>query len=601
MPNQASVERRLAAILAADVVGYSSLMETDEVGILFALKAIRRDLVDPTIARHNGRIVKTTGDGILVEFASVVAAVSCAIAIQRGMMLSNSDVREDKRIVFRIGINVGDVIIENGDIFGDGVNIAARLEAICEPGGLCISRTANDQIRDKFSLHFIDRGEQTLKNIARAVGVYQLASSEIASLQVEPAPASINPTMQPSPALADQRRGGRETRPTLAVLPFDNLSHPNELEDFCDGLVEDATTALSKFRWLNVVARNSSFAQRGRMVDVRQIARDLNVGFILEGSVRRSGNRIRITAQLIDGRSGNHLWAERYDHEFADLFDLQDQVIRNMVASLEYVLWTALMRGDAHRGAPDPEVSPLRAAGWHILECTHHGNRRALECATRALHENPRSIAAHQYLANAYIAELLLGWTDDPRHDLSRLLEAGRQAVALNPADSLSQGLYGCALALAGEHDDALTHVERALTLNANSVNVLGPCSNVLSFSGTPREANDMLERMFRLAPAHYCRAAFLLQMALNFSRVGEHERGLSLAREAIKLKPDGLIGHITYGNISAVLGRAEAAQIAISNAHQLRPNLDLALVKAMYPHRDQSIPERMAAMLGLA
>jgi adenylate cyclase len=610
VPNQPSVERRLAAILAADVVGYSRLMGADEVGTLVALRAIQRELVDPAIASHHGRAVKTTGDGFLIEFASVVAAVSSAIAIQRGMVRRNSNTPEQRRVVFRIGINVGDIIIEQGDIFGDGVNIAARLEALCEPGGLCISRTANDQIRDKLSLAFADLGEQPLKNIARAVGIYHLAANDIAALPEDTITvpgaadeAAIDGRSRRSPpALAvDHSAGERGARPTLAVLPFDNLSRAAEVEGFCDGLVEDAITALSKFRWLNVVARNSSFAKKGHAADIRQVARDLNVRYVLEGSVRKSGGRIRITAQLIEGTSGNHVWAERYDRDYSDLFDLQDEITRDIVASLEYVLWIALTRANSEAGAPDPEVSPLRAAGWHIVECTHPGNLAALSYATSALKTNPKSVAACQYLANAYIAELFLGWTEDAEADLQNLLEAGRRATALSPADSLSQGLHGCALGFAEEHDEALSCVRRALALNTNSVNVLGPCGNALSFSGEAPEANEMLERMLRLAPAHYFRAGFLSQMALNCSRLGEHERGLPLVSEALKLKPEALCCHIIHAGILKALGRSEAASAAISKAYQRRPDLNRALIGAMFPHRDRSVADGLAETLGLA
>ena len=599
MPNQTSVERRLAAILAADVVSYSRLMETDEVGTLNALKAIRRELVDPAIVSHHGRIVKTTGDGFLTEFASVVAAVSCAVTIQRGMVLRNSNVPENKRLVFRIGINVGDVIIEHGDIFGDGVNIAARLEAICEPGGLCISRTANDQIMDKLPLPFIDRGEQVLKNIARAIGVYQLAPSEIAGLPEETTQASINPTAPVPAGFSEHRRSEPETRPSLAVLPFDNLSRASELEDFCDGLVEDTITALSRFRWINVVSRNSSFAQKGRAVDIRQIARDLDARFILEGSVRKSDRRIRITAQLIDGTSGNHIWAERYDRDYSALFDLQDEVTRDIVASLEYVLWIALVRGNRHSGANAPKNS-LLTAGWHVVECTHADNRAAIEQATAALKENPRSVAAYQYIANACIAEIYLGWTEDPQADVESLLEAARRAIALSPADSLSQGLYGGALALSEDHDGALACVRRAAALNANSVNVLGPCGTVLSLAGEAREANEMIDRMLRLTPAHYYRAGFLSTMSLNYLQLGEPERGLPLTSEALKLKPEAPCCHIVHAQILKTIGRSESAEAAVAKAYRLRPDLNEALVRAVFPYRDRSVPDRLVTLLGV-
>jgi adenylate cyclase len=594
------VDRRLAAVLAADVAGYSRLMGANEEETLVRLKAVRKTLVDPAIAVRRGRIVKTTGDGILVEFASVVDAVSGAVDVQRGMAKQNASVPQDQRIEFRIGIHVGDVIVDDSDIFGDGVNIAARLEGIAEPGGICISGAAYDQVRDKVSFSFVDLGDQTLKNIARAVSVYSIAAREM----IWPTEAIEQPNAA-SPAVDDRSgtpasvhsAGERGTRPSLAVLPFDNLSHDTEMDGFCDGLVEDAITALSKFRWLNVVSRNSSFAQKGHSVDIRRIARELGVRFVLEGSVRKVGTRIRIAAQLIDGMTGNHVWADRYDRDYSAVFDLQDEIISDIVASLEYVLWIRLVRGDG--GAPNPASSPLRAAGWHIAECTHIGNRTAIACASRALENNPRSVAAYQYLANAYMVDLITGWTEDEA-DAGNLLEAGRKSTSLSPGDHLSHGLYAVGLAFAGNHDEALAYARRALALNSNSTNVLGPCGNVLSFLGEAREANEMLERMLRLTPAHYFRAGFLSQMALNWLCLGDPERGLPLVSEALKLKPEAICCHITHAKISASLGRHEAAKAAISDVYRCRPDLNRALINAMFPHRDRSIPSQLTELLGV-
>jgi adenylate cyclase len=596
------VDRRLAAVLAADVAGYSRLMGANEEVTLARLKAVRKTLVDPSIASHRGRIVKTTGDGMLVEFASAVDAVRGAVDVQRGMAKQNASVPQDQRIEFRIGIHVGDIIVDDSDIFGDGVNIAARLEGIAEPGGICISGAAYDQVRDKVPFSFVDLGDQTLKNIARAVSVYGIAPKEM----IWPEGAIGQPNAA-SPAIDDRSgtpasvhlAGERGTRPSLAVLPFDNLSHDTEMEGFCDGLAEDAITALSRFRWLNVVSRNSSFAQKGRSVDIRKIARDLSVRFVLEGSVRKFGARIRVTAQLIDGISGNHIWADRYDRDYSAIFDLQDEIIRDIVASLEYTLWITLVRGDPQIGTPNPAISPLRAAGWHIAECTHIGNRTAIACATGALENNPKSVAAYQYLANAYITDLIYGWTEDEA-DARNLLEAARRATSLSPGDHLSQGLYAVGLAFVGNYDEALAHARRALALNNNSVNVLGPCGNTLSFCGEARQANEMLERMLRLAPAHYFRAGLLSQMALNWLCLGDPERGSPLVSEAIKLKPEAICCHITHAQISASLSRHEAAKVAISEAFRYRPDLNRSLIDAMYPHRDRSIPSQLAELLGI-
>jgi len=310
------VDRRLAAIFAADIAGYSRLMASDEEGTLRQLKAYRKELVDTKITEHRGRIVKTTGDGALVEFVSVVDAVRCAVDIQRGMAERNTNVPADKRIQFRIGINVGDIIIDGDDIFGDGVNVAARLEALADPGGIMVSSVVHDQVRDKLSFGFEDMGEQTVKNIARPIGVHRVSLAE-----------NVPPIALKSAITAD--------RPSIAVLPFVNMSGDPEQEYFADGISEDVITGLSKLRWFFVIARNSSFTYKSKAVDVKRIARELSVRYVLEGSVRKGGNRVRITAQLIDAATGNHIWADRYDGELTDVFALQDEITRRVVAAIE--------------------------------------------------------------------------------------------------------------------------------------------------------------------------------------------------------------------------------------------------------------------------
>ena len=308
------VERRLAAILAADVVGYSRLMGQDEAGTLARLRGHRRELIDPEIAEHKGRIVKTTGDGILIEFPSVVEAVACAVAVQRGMADRNAATPEDQRIVFRVGVNLGDIIFaEDNDIHGDGVNVAARLEGIAEPGGICISGIVHDQVRDKLDLAFEDMGEQSLKNIARPVRMYRVRLTP-----AETTPKGTPTESAPVLALPD--------KPSIAVLPFANMSSDPEQEYFADGIAEDIITALSRYPSLFVIARNSCFTYKGRAVDVKQVGRELGVRYVLEGSLRKSGNRVRITAQLIEAGTGNHVWAERYDRDLADIFAVQDEI-----------------------------------------------------------------------------------------------------------------------------------------------------------------------------------------------------------------------------------------------------------------------------------
>jgi len=322
---EARVERRLAAVLAADVSGYSRLMGIDEEGTLAALKAYRREIIDPKIAEHRGRIVKTTGDGVLVEFASTVDAVRCAIDIQRAMPARSADMPPEKKIEFRIGINVGDIIVDGEDIFGDGVNVAARLESISEPGGICISDVVHQQVSGRVEAGFADLGDQNLKNIARPVRAYRIELEEACA-----EPPAAAPAAPAAFALPDG--------PSIAVLPFQNMSGDAEQDYFCDGLVEDIITTLSKLAGLRVIARNSTFVYKGRSVDVRDAAKQLGVRYVLEGSVRKSGNRIRITAQLIDAKDGAHLWAERYDRAIDDIFAIQDEITLVLATEMQVKL-----------------------------------------------------------------------------------------------------------------------------------------------------------------------------------------------------------------------------------------------------------------------
>ncbi|MBV9153726.1 MAG: adenylate/guanylate cyclase domain-containing protein, partial [Alphaproteobacteria bacterium] len=346
------VERRLTAILAADVAGYSRLMGRDEAGTLARLNALRRELIDPKVAEHKGRIVKTTGDGLLIEFPSVVEAVACAIAVQQDMNRRNAETPEGRRIDFRIGINLGDIIVEDGDIYGDGVNIAARLEGLAEPGGICVSAIVHDQVQGRLDCAFEDTGEQTLKNIVRPIRVYRVALTRLAPA----APGTLSRSAGerlggasiPLSRTAGEGGGGRSPpgegesgglplpdKPSIAVLPFQNMSGDPEQEYFADGMVEEITTAIARLPWLFVIARNSSFTYKGKAVDVKQIARQLGVRYVLEGSVRKAGNRVRITGQLIDTTTGAHIWADRFDGALDDIFDLQDQIASNVAGAIE--------------------------------------------------------------------------------------------------------------------------------------------------------------------------------------------------------------------------------------------------------------------------
>ena len=389
--------RRLAAILAADVAGYSRLMGADEEGTHERLRAHLRDLIEPKIAEHRGRVVKNTGDGFLAEFASVVDAVRCAAEIQRGMSERNGGAAPQERIEFRIGINLGDVIVEEHDIFGDGVNVAARLEALAEPGGICVSRVVRDQVRDKLDFAFEDLGEQQVKNIARPVRAYRIGLG-----QRPPAPASAAPVL----ALPD--------KPSIAVLPFQNMSGDPEQDYFADGMVEEIITALSKIQWLFVIARNSSFTCKGRAVDVKQVGLELGVRYVLEGSVRKAGTRVRITGQLIETETGAHLWAERFDGPLEDVFQLQDQVAINAAGVIEPTLQAAETRRSFERPTNDltaydlylRALAPIRSGEWE-----RERYLEALDLLGQAIKRDPGYGPALALAAFCHQALHSAGWT----------------------------------------------------------------------------------------------------------------------------------------------------------------------------------------------
>jgi len=442
--------RRLAAILAADVAGYSRLIGSDEGGTLRALKAIRAELIDPTIASRNGRLVKTTGDGLLVEFSSVVDALRCASEVQAGMTERNASAPAGKRIEFRIGINVGDIVVEDGDIFGDGVNVAARLEALAEPGGICVSARVQEDAAGKVDLAFEDLGEQALKNIARPIRAYRIATD------------AVSATVRQTSALA------LPDKPSIAVLPFANMSGDPEQEYFADGMVEEIITALSRIKWLFVIARNSTFTYKGQAIDVKQVGRELGVRYVLEGSVRKAGGRVRITAQLIDAVNGTHLWADRFDGSLEDIFDLQDKVAFSVAAVIEPTLQAAEMRRSAARPTTDLTAYDLylRALTFQ-LSIEKDQLARALDLLGRAIERNPRYGPALAFAAFCRMHLDIGGWVHDRetnrRNGVALARESLRAAgddpgVIANAAQTL--GYFG------EDMDAAIALIDRSLALN---------------------------------------------------------------------------------------------------------------------------------------
>src|SRR5437588_6503731 len=444
--------RRLAAILAADVAGYSRLMGSDEEGTLERLKALRRELLDPKIAEHKGRIVKTTGDGLLVEFASVVDAVRCAVAVQQTMPERNTGVAADNRIELRIGIKLGDVIVEGDDLYGDGVNIAARIEALADAGGVFVSNTVHDHVRDRLPFPFEDLGEQQVKNIARPVRVYR----------VRDAGAAVkDPLFPATPTLV------LPDKPSVAVLPFANMSSDPEQDFFADGIAEDVITALSRYPSLFVIARNSTFTYKGRAIDVREVGRELGVRYVLEGSLRKAGNRIRVTAQLIEAETGNHVWANRYDRDLADIFAVQDEITHALTTALTPAIADAELRRAIRKPPESLDAWAAYQRGlWHLSKANSEDDTIAQNFFRQAIDLDPTFAPGYSALALAQLqaAAVYQKLTLDEAQTSAEAL--ARRAVSLDGADAEARSCLGWALQARGELDGALVEIERALAMS---------------------------------------------------------------------------------------------------------------------------------------
>jgi adenylate cyclase len=477
--------RRLAAILAADVAGYSRLMGADEEGTLDRLKALRSELVDPKIAEHHGRIVKTTGDGLLVEFASVVDAVRCAVAVQQAMPERSTNVAADHRIELRIGINLGDVIVEGDDLYGDGVNIAARIEALADPGGVFVSNTVHDHVRDRLPFLFEDLGEQQVKNIARPLRIYRVRITET---------TARSPSAQPALPLPD--------KPSIAVLPFANMSGDPEQEYFVDGMVEEIITALSRIRWLFVIARNSSFTYKGQAVDVKQVGRELGVRYVLEGSVRKGGNRVRITGQLIDAATGAHLWADRFDGSLEDIFDLQDKVASSVAGVIEPTLQAVETARSADRPTADLTAYDLYLRAYAMISSSIRQAPEALRLTEQAIARDPHYGPALALAANCCFRLVGDGRSEDPVTHRCKGADFARRALEAGGGDPRVLAYAAQALAYFGEDIGVMMAlVDRALSLNPNYAGGWQISGALRFWAGQPDTAVEHIETALRLSP----------------------------------------------------------------------------------------------------
>ena len=559
------VERRLAAIMAADVAGYSRLIEVDEEGALGRLKALRAEIIDPKIAEHRGRIVKTTGDGLLVEFASVVDALRCAAELQAAVAETNSSLPLERRIDFRIGIHQGDIVVEDGDIFGDGVNVAARLEGLATPGGICVSSRVQEDAAGRLDLAFQDLGEQNLKNIARPIRVYRVGPDKAAT-----------PLARPTLPLPD--------KPSVAVLPFQNISGDPEQEVFADGMVEDITTALSKLRWFFVIARNSSLAYKGRAVDVKQVGRELGVRYVLEGSVRRGGTRLRITAQLVEAETGNHVWAERYDRDIGDIFAVQDEITERVVAAIEPELYAA-ENIRSQRKPPeslDAWECVIRALSAIGLD-TRETNTEAERLCRRAIAISPRYGQAHSLLSWALLRSTM--WAGDLPKLAPEISAEAQTALALDDRDPWAHLVQGNLFNRLHRSAEAERELRRGLELNPNFALAHALLGASLAARGSHQAGIDSARHASRLSPNDRSVSMFA-SMALMAAHVGagSYAECVSWARLMTETHPEHLAGHIYLTAALAMLGEMTEATDALAPLLRLRPELSLAWMRQNLP-----------------
>jgi adenylate cyclase len=574
-----SVERKLAAIFAADVEGYSRLMGRDEVGTLRTLTAYRV-IIDRLIASHRGRIFNTAGDSLVADFASAVDAVQCAVAVQQAVAKENEDRPAGEQMRFRIGVHIGDIMLQGDNLFGDAVNVAARLEALAEPGGICVSGVVGDYIGAKLPLSFADLGEQQVKNIAQPIKAYRIEG------ETSPIDTTVPATPLPLP-----------DKPSVAVLPFTNMSADPEQEFFADGIAEDVITALSRYPSLFVIARNSSFTYKGRAVDVKQVGRELGVRYVLEGSLRKSGNRIRVTAQLVEAETGKHVWAERYDRDLADIFVVQDEISEAVTIAIAPAIADAEQQRAMRKqpGSLDAWAAYQRGL-WHLGKFARDDNALAEKFFREAVDLDPTFAGGYRGLGYAEFQATMSGFRQRSLPEAQSSAEAlARRAVGLDSADAEARTFLGEMRLYHGDYEGALAEVERALEMTPNLAGAHGWRGSVLILSGRVGEGLASLRTSIRLDPRDPFLALRLNHLAVGLYLSREYEAAIEAARRGIRSNPDF---PSTYRWVAAALGqlgRLEEAKLALEKAIAVAPASFDAFVSRRVPWNR---PEAHAHML---
>jgi adenylate cyclase len=564
------VDRRLAAILSADVVGYSRLMAEDEAATVRTLSDYREE-IGLLVRQHRGRVVDTAGDSLLAEFPTATGAVKCAVEVQRVLGVRNVALPPERRMEFRIGVHLGEVLVEGDRIYGDGVNIAARLEGLAEPGGICISGTVRDQIESKLALHCEDMGEQSLKNIPRPVRVHRIR------MQSEPVAADLA-----LPGMEERTVPGFHGAPAIAVLPFDNLSDDPEQEYFADGVAEDLITRLSSFRSFPVIARNSSFIYKGRAADVKEVSRGLGVRYVVEGSVRKVRERVRISAQLIDATTGHHLWAERYDRDLGDIFAVQDEITEAIAASM-YPELDQSERERAIKGGPENlDAWDLAQRGlWHWNKLTREDNAKARDLLKKAVRIDQRLGLALCGLAVTYWSDLIYGWSppDEVAMEVGQLAQRSADLDVKDPFAQLALAvLYG----LSGQREKTIPAVQRAVELNPSFALACLGLGLALGFAGRADEAIAALDKAIRLSPHDPLMWLITHCVSVAHFAAGRHRQAVEWAQRSIERRPDFTPPYRFLAASYAHLGQLGEAQAAVEVAERVAPGLTIATVRGL-------------------
>jgi adenylate cyclase len=582
-----SVERKLAAILSTDVKGYSRLMGDDEEATIRTL-TVYREIIASHVRQHRGRVVDSPGDNLLAEFASAVDAVRSAVEIQHALTDNNADLSEHRKMEFRIGINVGDVVVEGERIYGDGVNIAARLEALAEGGGICISGTVYDQVENKLDLGYTDLGQQSVKNIARPVRVYRVELDPEAVSPAAPSVEDVPAEETTLPTLPD--------KPSIAVLPFVNLSQDPEQEYFSDGMTEDLITDLSKLAGLFVISRNSVFVYKGKAIKSEDVSRELGVRYVLEGSVRKAGNRVRITAQLIDATSDYHLWAERYDRELQDIFELQDEVTQKIVSALA----VKLTEGEQQR-LSRPRTENVEAYDYYLrgleyyFRRTQDANLQARAMFEQAVSLDPHFASAHAYLGRTYLMELVNQWTTD-RQALEQVFLCAHKAVALDEAQPTAHETLAYAYLGNKQHPEAIAAAEQAIAVDPNAAEAYATLAEVCSFAGQPQRAVEAIETAMRLNPRYP--ASYLWTLGHAYRWLGKYEEAIALFKRVLLRSPEHLTAHLFLAATYSELEQLTEARVAAAEVLRLNPNFSLKVVAEQTPYNDPVLVEQQVESL---